>query len=847
MGRKPNYVILQHFERGAKLQDNSNRYQFRCKSCGEDFPKGRIDSLTNHLTKKCPAISQSERINACLALNGIKGNNAANRALKQQQQRNAALTMATTGPYTSHSFLPAATTPATTSSSSVFQNDIWAPLETLAEVSRQIEASEKHDDHGVSLAHTTQAPTTQSMDIMGEAIAAAAAASAAVTEPSSTAGEATCAGPVSAPIANGANPFELEEQFSLDNQPMAYEIRSEQKTGEDTPPTAPATEQHELSAEERLRELLQSVEANPQSAAASAASVAAAATARLHNSLLDPQLLTGEAIEEHITPAATSPDMMIDYHEPERARTPNPPIANGPHENLNPAIFPWTSMTLIPDGIHGPAAVNDHGQHFIGALSKGGFRMDTNDSLRHRHSRARFDSDRRKEVQEVRRIGACIRCRILRKTCSKGTPCDTCKKVLSPRVWRTGCVRTRLSEYIDIYSAGVQIVMSQRRVNGYRTSHHLSNSGVVVEASHFPETGHKAVFQVLQGYPSNIDTNAAQNVAPGPVVLLDNDKEDVPAKMEIYMRQILPDLIKAEPSPYVRVTLETAVQVIKDTNDELLRRSLELWGMVEMMDRERGWTMLAKSPQDGVEDYWIKDEPGSEPYTNISMQLTAGAERKAGAASKSLLNGIQRNLQDGKIKLGFPMFLTVMLFLNCVEKTTWAFKAWEQENLRPKWPLEKPPSEYTTQGHGLCDLLRLLLNIRHILPRTASTDPESPITAKDEDPVVRKYFQDLNITPAFLQSPGAGTGVTGTGSGSSSTCGCGSSRALTTRPECGSRRSRGPSKGDGGCVAAGSDGSGMVKRKGSLPRRTQMVLFDRQFFVFLFFAAAAAAAAAAVP
>ncbi|RYP62209.1 hypothetical protein DL769_007398 [Monosporascus sp. CRB-8-3] len=698
--------------------------------------------------------------------------------------------MATTAPYTSNTFLPVATTPAMTSSSSVFQNDIWAPLETLAEVSRQIEASGKHDDHGVSVTHTTQAPTTQSMDLVGEAIAAAAAASAAATDPSSTAEEATSTAPVSAPIATGANPFELEEQF-LVNQPVAYEIRSEQKAGEDTPPTAAAAEQHQLSAEERLRELLQSVEPNPLSSAASAASVAAAATARLHNSLLDPQLLTEDAIDEHITRAATSPDMMINYQEPERARTPNPPIASGPHENLNPAVSPWTSMTLIPDDIHGPAAVNDHGQHFIGALSKGGFRMDTSDSLRHRHSRA------------------------------------------------------RLSEYIDIYSAGVQIVMSQRRVNGYKTSHHLSNSGVVVEASHFPDTGHKAVFQVLQGYPSSMDPNAVQNIAPGPVVLLDNDKEDIPAKIEIYMRQILPDLIKAEPSPYVRVTLETAVQVIQDTNDELLRRSLELWGMVEMMDRERGWTILAKSPQDGVEDYWIKDEAGSEPYTNISMQLTAGAERKAGAASKSLLNGIQRNLQDGKIKLGFPMFLTVMLFLNCVEKTTWAFKAWEQENLRPKWPLEKPPSEYTTQGHGLCDLLRLLLNIRHILPRTASTDPESPITAEDEDPVVRKYFQDLNITPAFLQSPGPGTGVTGTGwgagAGTSSTRGCGSKRVLTTRPECGSRRSRGPSNGDGGCVAAGSDGSGIVKWKGSLPRRAQMVLFDCHFF------AAAAAAAAAVP
>ncbi|EMR67177.1 putative zn 2cys6 transcription factor protein [Eutypa lata UCREL1] len=662
MGRKPNYVILQHFDRGAKLQDNSNRYQFRCKSCGEDFPKGRIDSLTNHLTKKCPAISQTDRINACLALNGIKGNSVANRAQKQQQQqqqqqRNAALANSTaTGPYsTSNGFLPATTAEA---SSSIFHNDIWAPLETLAEVSRQIEASEKHDDHGAPVQHhMSHVPTTQNMDmaIVGEAIAAAAAASAAATASST---DMTSSTPASAPIPAGTNPFDIHDQFTL------YD-RSEQRT-EDATSSASVAQQHELSPEDRLRELLQSVDSNEDSPT-SAASVAAAATARLHDTLLDPQLLSQEAVSEHVTPATTSSDMMIDYQEPERAPTPNPPVVSRPPQNTQHSISPWSSMTLIPDDIHGPVAVNDHGQHLFGALNKGGF------------------------------------------------------------------------------------LMSQRRVNAYKTSHRLSSNGILVEVSHFPDTGRKAVFQVLQGYPANVGQDGVQVIAPGPVILLDNDKEDVPAKVEVYMRQILNDLIKAEPSPYVRVTLETAVQVIDSTNDELLRRSLELWGMVEMMDRERGWTILAKSPRDDVEDYWIKDEADSEPYTNISMQLTAGAERKAAAASKSLLNGIQRNLQDGKIKLGFPMFLTVLLFLNCVEKTTWAFKAWEQENLRPKWPLEKPPSEYTTQGHGLCDLLRLLLGIRHILPKTTAADPNSPIITTDEDPVVRKYFQDLNITPAFLR------------------------------------------------------------------------------------------------
>src|SRR5438552_2516692 len=139
------------------------------------------------------------------------------------------------------------------------------------------------------------------------------------------------------------------------------------------------------------------------------------------------------------------------------------------------------------------------------------------------------------------------------------------------------------------------------------------------------------------------------------------------------MRHMLPQYIAHEPSPHVRATLEVADQIARETNDELLKRSLELWGIVEMMDRERQWTMLAKFPQPEVEDHWIKDDTESEAYSNVCMQLTAAAERKASVASRNLLNGIQRNLQDGKTKLGFPMFLTVMLFLNCLEKTTWAF------------------------------------------------------------------------------------------------------------------------------------------------------------------------------
>ncbi|KAI0470949.1 hypothetical protein GGR56DRAFT_678229 [Xylariaceae sp. FL0804] len=62
------------------------------------------------------------------------------------------------------------------------------------------------------------------------------------------------------------------------------------------------------------------------------------------------------------------------------------------------------------------------------------------------------------------------------------------QRVLGP-VWSS--YTPKLSEYIDLYSAGVQAVMAQKTVNNFKNTYHLKHLGVVVEASHFPETGNR--------------------------------------------------------------------------------------------------------------------------------------------------------------------------------------------------------------------------------------------------------------------------------------------------------------------------------------------------------------------
>lgn len=62
MGRRPNRRVLEYFDRGARLDDNSNRYEHRCKACGEHFPKGRTETLIAHIERRCPSIRSNNTV-----------------------------------------------------------------------------------------------------------------------------------------------------------------------------------------------------------------------------------------------------------------------------------------------------------------------------------------------------------------------------------------------------------------------------------------------------------------------------------------------------------------------------------------------------------------------------------------------------------------------------------------------------------------------------------------------------------------------------------------------------------------------------------------------------------------
>lgn len=695
MGRKPNPLILEYFERGPKLNDNSNRYPHTCRLCGENFPKGRIDSLTAHITKRCPAISESERMRACLELHGIAHARSAAKRHPRPVEPEAASAAA------SSSALPPE----------------WSALETLAEASRQVDLNENNRSPG---SHHAQNP----------------------------------------PAASGAQAdhrLELQVQHTPDKPPPSCHLVAHD--GHQTEEAAPGPEPAVASAltppppsglttEERLQALIPASDDSPDP---SDISVAVAAAARLNSSMFDPRLT------HHDHSSASPPaEALVAPHEARASPHGGPDAASAAPVAEASASQPWGEMTYQTTTSPAPAARGNPPTPAPLPLVRGGVRMDTSGSMfngRSRHFRSKFTPARRQEVKEVRKLGACIRCRILRKICSKGTPCDTCRKVLAPRVWMTGCVRSRLHEQLDLYSAGVQVVLSQNRINLHKDQLQLTDVGSVVDVSHFPDTGKRislpTLAVLLEPGPDGASSKLYQ------VIMINQDREDVPAKVDAYVRDVLELFVEREPSRFMRVTLETAMRQLAEREDELLRKALELWGLVESIDRERQWTIVERPPGEDQAPRPIKeaqDEHDVDIYTMICMQLNAAAERRANATSKALLNLMDRLLADSKTRAGFGIYLTALILLNCVEKSTWALKAWEQDHLRPGWPLERDPGAFVQQGGHLAGLFKMLLSIRRALPPTARA-ADGRLATLDPDPAVVLYFESLDLQCASPRRP----------------------------------------------------------------------------------------------
>ncbi|KAK2630445.1 hypothetical protein QTJ16_001265 [Diplocarpon rosae] len=701
MGRKPKSLILQFFERGAKLNDKSNRYSYTCKSCSEKFLKGRTENLEGHLLKKCPALSAQDRQKVLLELNNSTQLPETGR---DQSLMNGASVDLLVGQ-----------TPQDQSN--------WSALGILAEVARQNETHVKHDIRSVN--NQSAAEGSHNSEIPRHRL-------------------------------------ELHEHYTPENPPVGYEQRVQhgRKFGK------PIGESSSVPAS-LAPPAAQSRSASPNITMATNATNMAAAAARFVPSMVDPQLLEDalsghsdmppKTIEQALSEANSTfggnlfdsmPGQqnlqwpMLDgsgvevgvgsYHETSHLEPPTMQHAEPPRAPIYTPLAP--SVAVQPTMVTQFTAETGHSKKVSKPIG-----------------RKKFEKDRRKEVQIVRKLGACLRCRMLKKPCSVGTPCDTCKRVESARVWKQPCIRTRLAEELDMYAAGLHMVLAHQQLASAKLQIGFQSSPHQIEASHYPETTVYATFNALEGHhvalQGNIDPGLSGDFSPSTLRILDSENDDPPLKLEAYMKRISNVFIEREPSHFMNVTLNTAQKLSienqegpADKTDGLLTKTLEFWSIVQILvDHEPRWSISERVNVDA--------QAGQGPAVSLSSydlivsQLNAAAEKKASKMCADVLVRLERLLLQ-KIS-SFEIFLISIIILNCVEKSTWLFKSWEQASFRSRWPLDKPPKWFADQGEKFTETLQMLLRMRDVVPKTFQT-PEG-IIATNKDTTSKDYFDSLHL------------------------------------------------------------------------------------------------------
>lgn len=768
MGRRPNQLILEYFERGPKLEDASNRYQHTCKSCGEKFPKGRIDSLTNHLVKKCPALPLRDRQRALLQFHemplpdSMTHSAGANVVGHLQDSHNVGL------PYAPSKQLSA--------------------LETLAEVSRQ------------------------HLDLSGKRLAAKPPAQshshASHTAPSTHSSHANHSSNVSHTSHSGL----LEEFLVQDDRPDGPDLATiSQAMDMANAPALPSMYQfngplhHSPTTSPHMSDM-------PLSSSASMAhmvpSLVMAASAA--NDLMP--LANGMAMESDLTLSGNSMHAISEKLFHSHGQWPSLQ-----QSSLDPLLQEHSKDQALSHNDHTskgiahprPIAMNPNAQaHFT-----------TDFSMNHKpikpKVRGRFSDLRRKEVQEVRKRGACIRCRMLKKPCSGDNPCSTCQNVESARLWKQPCIRTRIADEFSLYAAGLHSVLAYHATNQAKGQIQLDHTPGRIEATHFPDAAVFATFTPLKFQrPQNTPTSDSEPIIPAglaaPDLELIDTEDDVSGKIDLYIKKMGPYFLDSEDSPFMKTTSRIASNMACSNPDGLLAKVLELWNLTRLLtSRNLNWnlfsnpslaptvapsTLSALDMEDATRvEITVLHRQAS--HNLITSQLMGATEKRASSLARMVMNDLERRLLQRQQANPFETFLVAVILLACVERICWLFRTWEvqvagasppntglagqssscEQDLaaalntsspvtskqsiphlplhHPRWPLDKSPASFSQQGERFSDILNMLLKMRGVPPKPASRSTNGVlfIWDNDVDDKMRNWFDGIAITSDALE------------------------------------------------------------------------------------------------
>lgn len=450
-----------------------------------------------------------------------------------------------------------------------------------------------------------------------------------------------------------------------------------------------------------------------------------------------------------------------------------------PGRAIDPQLAPPSSTSFSPTltqlddfMVWNPEGTNGH--EIFGSLSaqtdqpEQGYTLDGKQARK--PQRGRFTDTRRQEVSKIRKRGACIRCRMLKKPCSEGTPCSTCANVETARLWKGICLRTKLVDEFTLWSTGLLQSHATTKVLAavqgleemplqgrleVRTFQGSSLSMSFGLKQYSPPSNQHVLQQGTSMFPKG------SGVQPTSVWVL--DETNLWETIEQYVTRIAPARANCEKHRFFKNTLNTALDLMVEgqaatadgpgtletksgrscynLQDSLPKNVVDLWIATSLLvtppeelnldvrynpsrapliqPESMGWS--AETPDQAL-------PPGESTFL-IRAQLLAALESRCQKLSKMVINEVERRLLQRSQVSRFATFITCVLLLSAVERITHFYHAFSTPDgaFKPargltSWPLHTPPSRLWPQGEHLAALLVMLLRMRALPPSTLEVD-----------------------------------------------------------------------------------------------------------------------------
>lgn len=610
MGRKPNQLILEFFERGPKLDDQSNRYEHTCKRCKMLFPKGRPDTMNRHLFEQCPKISELDKARAFACAQGQMDPEA---IAKRFGDNPGAQQFTGVTPFRHLA-------PSQGDSVTASLNREPSALDTLAEVSRQ------HMDLSRQRLH--------------------------------------------AETINGEQEQGLEEAEWM------------------------------LSLQQQLSE-------------------ANNADRPLDQSLSDSGVLIDAANAASNIDASSQHNGQDETARLERQRKRKRTL------NLDPALHneetsPPAGQEIVEiedDGDDASNAYRTAGSNGYGVLGR----------AERKKGRTKFSTERRKEVDGIRKLGACLRCKMLKKPCSGETPCLTCKSIGSPRLWHTACIRTRIADEFTLYNAAF---FSARAAQHDSLVCLMVDTELTVGICDGP-TLSTLIAEV--NHNGNLSWPPPRNVH----LVFRICRDRIWDSMQLLLMNAKEHVLQGETNQFVRASIE-ALQL--DAGEDLLAtRTVLLYIATALLLNPFTLFVFSLSSIHGQQFI----DPGEPCYSVVTSQLFAQFESYASQIFKQICNELERRLLARASTSSNSTFLIAVILLSCVERICLFYRTFDPRRVTlstssddptnmndpsgvPRnWDLPHPPQLYYTQGQPFANLLVMLLKMRNLPPKI-DINPGSP-------------------------------------------------------------------------------------------------------------------------